>query len=167
MHLIFFDEAKHDPNYSHYHIGAVCIEEAQLGEVEGKIKLLAEEVFGTDKLTASTEFHAAEIYHRKGKRPLPTFLEGRLHLLVYERWLARKAAVHVKRDRKRGCRGVTGVAYRVTMHEAVVRSEGRDVYTGENPAWHLISQYNSDESERGRHQYTADFALLPTVDHID
>ena len=66
MHLIFFDEAKHDPNYSHYHVGAVCIEEAQLGEVEGKIKLLAEEVFGTDELTASTEFHAAEIYHRKG-----------------------------------------------------------------------------------------------------
>lgn len=66
MHLIFFDEAKHDSNYSHYHIGAVCIEEAQLGEVEGKIKLLAEEAFGTDELTASTEFHAAEIYHRKG-----------------------------------------------------------------------------------------------------
>ena len=66
MHLIFFDEAKDDPNYSHYHIGAVCIEESQLGEVEAKIKLLAKEAFGTDELTASTEFHAAEIYHRKG-----------------------------------------------------------------------------------------------------
>jgi Protein of unknown function (DUF3800) len=66
MHLIFFDEAKHDPNYSHYHIGAVCIEETQLGEVEGRIKLLAEEAFGTYELTASTEFHAAKIYHRKG-----------------------------------------------------------------------------------------------------
>ena len=53
------------------------------------------------------------------------------------------------------------------MHEAVVRSEGRDVYTGEELAWHLISQYNNDESERGRHQYKAGFALLPTVDHID
>ena len=66
MHLIFFDEAKHDSNYSYYHIGAVCIEEAQLGKVEGKIKLLAKETFETDELTASTEFHAAEIYHRKG-----------------------------------------------------------------------------------------------------
>lgn len=101
------------------------------------------------------------------QRPLPTFLEGRLHPLVYERWLARKAAVHVKRDRKRGYQGVTGAAYRATIHEAVVRSEGRDVYTGEELAWHLISQYNNDESERGRHQYKADFALLPTVDHID
>lgn len=66
MYLIFFDEAKHDTNYSHYHIGAVCIEESQLGEVEAGIKLLAKETFGTDELTASTEFHAAEIYHRKG-----------------------------------------------------------------------------------------------------
>lgn len=101
------------------------------------------------------------------QRPLPTFLEGRLHLLVYERWLARKAAAHVKRDRKRGYQGVTGAVYRATIHEAVVRSEGRDVYTGENLAWHLISQYNNDESESGRHQYKAGFALLPTVDHID
>ena len=101
------------------------------------------------------------------QRPLPIFLEGRLHLLVYERWLARKAAAHVKRDRKRGYQGVTGAVYRATMHEAVVRSEGRDVYTGEELAWHLISQYNNDESERGRHQYKAGFALLPTVDHID
>lgn len=66
MHLIYFDEAKHDTNYSHYHIGAVCIEETQLDEVEDKIKLLAEEAYGTYELTASTEFHAAEIYHRKG-----------------------------------------------------------------------------------------------------
>lgn len=66
MHLIFFDESKNDTNYSHYHIGAVCIEESHLGEVETKIKRLAKKAFGTDELTASTEFHAAQIYHRKG-----------------------------------------------------------------------------------------------------
>lgn len=66
MHLIFFDEAKHDLDYSHYHIGAVCIEESQLQEIEAQIKLLANKTFGTDKLIVSTEFHAAEIYHRKG-----------------------------------------------------------------------------------------------------
>lgn len=65
MHLIFFDESKHDTNYSHYHIGAVCIEESHLGEVETKINRLAKKAFGTDELTASTEFHATEIYHRK------------------------------------------------------------------------------------------------------
>ena len=48
-----------------------------------------------------------------------------------------------------------------------MRSEGREVYTGEELAWRLISQYNNDESESGRHHYKADFALLPTVDHID
>ena len=101
------------------------------------------------------------------QRPLSTFLEGRLLPSVYERWLAQKAAAHVKRDRKRGYQGVTGAVYRATIHEPVVCSEGRDVYTGEGLAWHLISQYNNDESESGRHQYKAGFALLPTVDHID
>lgn len=101
------------------------------------------------------------------QRPLPAFLEGRLLPSVYERWLARKAAAHVKRDRKRGYQGVTGAVYRATIHEPVVCSEGRDVYTGEGLAWHLISKYSNDESESGRHQYKAGFAMLPTVDHID
>ena len=64
MHLIFFDESKNDTDYSHYHIGAVCIEESHLGEVETKIKRLAKETFGTDELTASTEFHAASLLAR-------------------------------------------------------------------------------------------------------
>lgn len=81
MHLIFFDEAKHDTTYSHYHIGAVCIEETQLDEVEGKIKLLAKEAFGTYELTASTEFHAAEIYHRKGNFKGWTEFDPRVQLI--------------------------------------------------------------------------------------
>ena len=81
MHLIYFDEAKHDTNYSHYHIGAVCIEETQLDEVEDKIKLLAEEAFGTYELTASTEFHAAEIYHRKGNFKDWTEFDSRVQLI--------------------------------------------------------------------------------------
>ena len=101
------------------------------------------------------------------KHPLPPFLDGRLNPLAYERWLARKAAAHVKRDRKRGYEGVTGAAYRDAIHEAVVQSQGRDVYTGEELDWHLVSKYNNEESETGRHQYKAGFALLPTVDHIE
>ncbi len=41
------------------------------------------------------------------------------------------------------------------------------MYTNEELDWHLLSKYNNDDSESGRHQYKADFALLPTVDHID
>lgn len=65
MQLIFFDEAKNDDDYPVYHLGGVCIDEAHLGNVEGKINKIAQEAFGTTILDRGTEFHAAEIYHRK------------------------------------------------------------------------------------------------------
>ena len=101
------------------------------------------------------------------KRSLPDFLEGSVDFAVYERWLKRKAAAHVKRDRKRGLSGVTGALYRDAIHDAVVRSGGRDAYTGEELAWNLLSQYDNDDAQVGRHHYKAGFALLPTVDHIE
>src|SRR3989339_1284747 len=100
-------------------------------------------------------------------RTLPSFLEGQVHPLVYERWLARKAAAHLKRDRKRGYESISAAAYRDEIHEAVLRSEGNDVYTGEKLDWSLISTYNNNDSENGKHCYKASFALLPTVDHIE
>jgi hypothetical protein len=62
--LIFFDEAKNDPKYPHYHLGGVCIDEADLGPVEERINQLSDEVFGTRALTRETEFHAWEIFHK-------------------------------------------------------------------------------------------------------
>lgn len=100
-------------------------------------------------------------------RTLPPFLEGLIKPVDYERWLARKAAAHLKRDMKSGFRGVTREAYRDAIHEAVVKSEGRDAYTGGELHWNLLSQYDNEESQRGRHHYKSNFALLPTVDHID
>jgi hypothetical protein len=100
-------------------------------------------------------------------RSLPPFLKDRVELPVYEHWLARKAAAHLKRDRKRGYEGITGAIYRGAIHEAVLQSHGKDVYTGEELDWSLLSQYNNDESESGKHGYKAGFALLPTVDHIE
>ena len=99
------------------------------------------------------------------KHAMPQFLEGVVTPAAYERWLARKAATHVKRDRKRG-HTCTGSTYREVIHAAVVISAGKDSYTGEKLAWHLISTYNNEDSEKGRHSYKASFALLPTVDHV-
>lgn len=65
MQLIFFDEAKNDDDYPVYHLGGVCIDETHLGLVEERINNIAREAFGTTILDRSTEFHAAEIYHRK------------------------------------------------------------------------------------------------------
>jgi hypothetical protein len=99
------------------------------------------------------------------KRSLPAFLELVVSREGYERWLLRKAAAHVKRDRKRGHQ-CDDSAYRDAIHQAVVRSGGRDAYTGEELDWTLISKYDNEASKAGRHSYKSSFALLPTVDHV-
>jgi hypothetical protein len=76
---------------------------------------------------------------------------------------------HVKRDRARSHKeeATTRALYKEAIHAAVVHSGGVDAYTGEALHWHLISKYNNDESKQGRHTYKAQFALLPSVDHVD
>lgn len=65
MHLIFFDEVKAQPDYPYYHIGGICVDESDLLDVEMEISKIAEHVFGHSRLNSETEFHAADIYHRK------------------------------------------------------------------------------------------------------
>lgn len=65
MKLVFFDEVKQQPDYPHYHIGAICIDEQHLEAIEAEINLVANDVFGDSRLSAATEFHAKDIYHRK------------------------------------------------------------------------------------------------------
>lgn len=65
MKLIFFDESKNDLDYPHYHLGGVCLDDSVLLDVEAQIQQLAIEAFGTAELSSATEFHAAEIYHRR------------------------------------------------------------------------------------------------------
>lgn len=99
------------------------------------------------------------------KHTLPAFLAGVVTPEAYERWLSRKAAAHVKRDRKRG-RTCSNATYKEAIHAAVILSEGVDAYTGESLDWSLISTYKNEDSRAGRHAYKAGFALLPTVDHL-
>src|SRR3712207_1499413 len=100
------------------------------------------------------------------KHSMPPFLDGEILPETYERWLGRKAMAHVKRDRNRGHSAATIALYKEAIHAAVVLSEGRDAYTGEQLDWTLLSKYNNEESKAGRHGYKAGFALLPTVDHV-
>lgn len=100
-------------------------------------------------------------------RRLPHFLENHVDDKKYKHWLKRTAKAHVTRDRKRGYQNINADGYRKAIHEAVLASDGRDVYTGEGLDWHLISKYNNEESKAGRHHYKAKFALLPTVDHVE
>ena len=100
------------------------------------------------------------------KHSMPPFLEGVVTPEKYESWLGRKAAAHVKRDRKRD-RAASVSLYKEAIHAAVVLSGGRDAYTGERLDWARIGTYDNDESKAGRHGYKAQHALLPTIDHVD
>ena len=90
------------------------------------------------------------------KHTIPAFLEGTVVPDAYERWLQWKAAAHVKRDRGRG-RSATRPLYKEAIHDAVMLSEGRDCYTGEQLDWRLISTYRNEESKAGRNGHFARF----------
>ena len=101
----------------------------------------------------------------RSRYALPTALEGDCTEEAYKRWLQRKAAAHVIRDRKRWNIPLSVAAYKQAIHAAVLESGRRDVYTGEVLDWGLISKYDNDKSKHGRTAYKKQFALLPTVDH--
>jgi len=84
----------------------------------------------------------------------------------YEKWLKNKARTHLKRDKKRGNISSTYESYRVAIHEAVINSNGKDAYTGENLDWSLINEYNNKDSKKYGRDYKKRFALLPTIDHV-
>ena len=100
------------------------------------------------------------------KYELPPFLGGRIEAIAYRKWLGRKAARHCRRDRRRGNQTATIEEYKNSIHAAVIASEGRDRFTGEELDWSLISTYDNAKSKELRRGYKATFALLPTVDHI-
>ena len=86
------------------------------------------------------------------KYELPPFLARVSTQAVYERWLHRRAAAQVGRDRNRGNPAATLQKYKLAIHEAVLISEGRDYYTGEVLDWTLLSRYNNLDSQIGRRQ---------------
>jgi hypothetical protein len=97
---------------------------------------------------------------------LPAFLKGRCLPVVYERWLERKAVAHLKRDRDRGNTVATKEAYKAAIHEAVLKSEGVDAYTGQSLRWELISTYDNEQSKARGRAYKKELGDLPTLDHV-
>jgi hypothetical protein len=95
---------------------------------------------------------------------VPDFLQGHCDQKKYSRWLQRKAAAHVKRDRKRD-RECAVAQYKAAIHAAVCESQGKDFYTGELLDWSLVSTWNNDSAKIGRVTFKKSFALLPTIDH--
>ena len=86
---------------------------------------------------------------------------------VYKRWLNRRASSHFNRDKKGYNGKYTIEEYRVAIHEAVRKSEGKDKYTGKFLKWELISTFNNKKAKRKGWKYMKKFSDLPTVDHVN
>ncbi len=99
--------------------------------------------------------------------PLPEVLQGKVEPPAYRRWIHLKAEAHVKRDKKRWNRSLTLSSYKQAIHQAVLRHDGTDPYTGETLRWDLLRTYNNDHSKLGRSEYKRTLRLLPTIDHLD
>lgn len=100
------------------------------------------------------------------KYELPPFLKKeKFDQEKYEKWLRRKAAAHVRRDRLRNKSIIKPEDYLIKIHQAVVDSRGLDYLTNEKLDWSLISKYDNDESKKQKGAYKEKFALLPSVDH--
>jgi hypothetical protein len=100
------------------------------------------------------------------KYELPGFLAAVVTQAKYDRWLQRKSAEHVRRDRQRGNPGAKIADYKVAIHNAVILSEGLDCYTKKKLHWHLLSKWNNEEAKNRGRQYKREFYLLPSVDHV-
>lgn len=92
---------------------------------------------------------------------------------VYKRWLQRKATSLARRDRKwlqsqgKDTKTVIIKEYKIAIHDAVCKCQGKDAYTGEELNWSLLSTWDNEKAKSGKRGYKKEFALLPSVDHVD
>lgn len=100
------------------------------------------------------------------KYEIPAWMGKHPTQAQYTRWLGRKAAALLKRDKRRARNKSTVADYKAAIHKAVLASEGKDAYTGEPLKWRLVSKYNNEKSRAAGRKYKSKFALLPTVDHV-
>ena len=103
-----------------------------------------------------------------GKREykMPKFLQEFIkEQKLYEKWLYRRAASQFLRDEKYYKKNdkslnSTRAIYREKIHQAVIKSNGKDFYTGEELNWNKISTF-------GKKNGYKKIPDLPTVEHIN
>ena len=66
MHLIYFDEVKDNAGtQNHFWVGGVAVDVNDIGAIENVVADISVRFFETPCLSSETEFHAADIIHRK------------------------------------------------------------------------------------------------------
>jgi hypothetical protein len=63
--ITYFDEVKHAEKQPYYWLGGISASAEAIWILEDQVSTLSAEIFGTPNLTRETEFHAADLFHRK------------------------------------------------------------------------------------------------------
>jgi Protein of unknown function (DUF3800) len=66
MHLCYFDENKYTEECPHFFIGGLMIPDAQALKFENTLSQITFNFFGSRTMTAQTELHGKDLFHRKG-----------------------------------------------------------------------------------------------------
>jgi hypothetical protein len=79
MHLIYYDEVKHDPpNQNSFWLGGICAPVEIVAELEAAMNEISRDAFGDATLKRETEFHGIELCRGKGnfkRRPFDERLD--------------------------------------------------------------------------------------------
>ncbi|MDO8206479.1 MAG: DUF3800 domain-containing protein [Gallionella sp.] len=82
MLITYFDEVKFQSgSQPFYWLGGLIVNAEIVKELESEVDVLAKQCFGSSKLSRDTEFHAAEIFHRKRNFKDWNKIEDRLDVL--------------------------------------------------------------------------------------
>jgi len=82
MRIIYFDEVKYKKgSQPYYWLGALVATPEAIWRLENKINDLSEKIFGDRILSNATEFHAADIFHRKANFKEQSDIEARIDVL--------------------------------------------------------------------------------------
>jgi hypothetical protein len=64
--VVYFDEVKYEKDKQRYYwLGGIVASAEAIWDLENELAALSKDLFGTPNLTKDTEFHAADIFHRK------------------------------------------------------------------------------------------------------
>ena len=89
----------------------------------------------------------------------------------YIKWLENKARTHYNRDRKHFSEKfnskIKPKEYKMAIHNAVIKSDGKCFYTDEELAWNKINKFGSLSENNTRDYDKRKYELLPTLEHID
>lgn len=82
MLLTYFDEVKpHEPRQPWFWMGGIIVPDTDVPALEASVGALAISCFGSGELVPQTEFHASDIFHRKGNFKSWSDIGARMHVL--------------------------------------------------------------------------------------